>query len=193
MLRVDAILHGKEFVEVRVHRTYFRRRQSGDLGEVFPPARLASDLNKSRPRLNRSWCRGLCEILPIFEECFDSAVLNNPCIIETGELIEISESRPACVFEALSKMIAIYVALDFDNDDATGGAEGENIWNITPWNMCLNYHGEEGLSRRSFQIFPNQSLYFSLVEIWTGVSSSKWHKLAIAIFVNWHLTILRLD
>ena len=96
-------------------------------------------------------------------------MLNNPCIIETGDLIEISESRPASVFEALSKMIAIYVALDFDNDDATGGAEGENIWNTTPRNMCLNYYGEEGLSRKSFQIFPNQSLYFPLVEIWTGV------------------------
>ena len=47
--------------------------------------------------------------------------------------------------------------------------EGENIWNTSSPNMSLTCYEEEGLSTKSFQIFPNQSLYIPLVGIRSGV------------------------
>jgi hypothetical protein len=62
-------------------------------------------------------------------------------------------------------LIAINVAFDFNNDDATGGVEGENICNAATGNMSLTCDGEEWLSGKSFQIFPYQPFDLLLVEI----------------------------
>jgi hypothetical protein len=89
-LKAGAILHGENIVEVRVHRAHFLGRQLSVVREADPPTRFTSDQSATGLRMNRSWCRGLCETLPIVEGCFDSVVLNHPCIIGTDVRIEIS-------------------------------------------------------------------------------------------------------
>jgi hypothetical protein len=75
-------------------------------------------------------------------------------VVHAGKLIEARRARPSRVFEALSKLPAVYVPLDLDDDDPPRAIQADNVYASTVRQIRLSGDAEDRFAEKLVRVRP---------------------------------------
>ncbi len=112
-------------------------------GRTGSTLKVAGDEVQPRLRLDGDGRRALRKVLPVPEERLGPSVVGSAPVVEAGDLVEIGESRPTGVLEALGELASIDVTFDFDDHYSPRVVQGQDVGDPAAGNVRLPRHREQ--------------------------------------------------